>query len=182
MDLSAFVQVGYLGKPHGLKGQLKLVLEHYLKDTEDIALNSLFIGDENKPLPYFITAIEHTSGFNYLVQFESMNDRNAAMALSNKKVFVPDSQFDEYFEEDLSTRSQFEFLIGFSLVDDELGDIGIIEDVMLLNSQDTAQLTYQDVEVLIPLVDDYIVNIDEEEKRILVSLPNGLLEVYTGDL
>jgi 16S rRNA processing protein RimM len=39
------------------------------------------------------------------------------------------------------------------------------------------QLTKEDLEVLIPVADDWIVSVDRENKSISMNLPEGLIEV-----
>ncbi|RYG05892.1 MAG: 16S rRNA processing protein RimM, partial [Chitinophagaceae bacterium] len=41
-----------------------------------------------------------------------------------------------------------------------------------------ATVLYKETEIMFPLNEDIIVEIDDEEETILVNLPEGLLDVY----
>jgi 16S rRNA processing protein RimM len=70
--------------------------------------------------------------------------------------------------------------IGFNLVDEQKGGLGTIQDVMLVGRQWIAKITISEKEVLIPLVDDMIIEVNMRNKFIRMKLPDGLLEVYLG--
>ncbi|MEY4281427.1 MAG: rRNA processing protein RimM [Bacteroidota bacterium] len=69
--------------------------------------------------------------------------------------------------------------IGFSIVDTNKGGIGTIEDVIKMGPQWLAKLTINEQEVLIPLVDDWIKDLNIKNKFIRMALPEGLIEIYT---
>ena len=66
------------------------------------------------------------------------------------------------------------------MTDNKAGLIGQIEDVMQTGNQWLAKLTYQNTEILVPLIEQTIDGLDIKKKTINVSLPDGLLEVYLG--
>ncbi|MEM6699798.1 MAG: hypothetical protein AAF599_15455 [Bacteroidota bacterium] len=56
--------------------------------------------------------------------------------------------------------------------------IGVIEEVIEMPQQEMAVINYKDKEVLIPMNEDFILEILEEEKILKVELPEGLLDLY----
>ena len=66
---------------------------------------------------------------------------------------------------------------GFTIVDQGIGLIGIIEEVIEYPQQDMAFLNYKDKEVMIPLNDTIVIGINEAEKQLLVDLPHGILDL-----
>ena len=66
---------------------------------------------------------------------------------------------------------------GFLLVDKELGEIGVIEEVLELPQQEMAVVKKEGKEVMIPLNDTFVKGIDRTKKRIDVELPEGLLDL-----
>ena len=65
------------------------------------------------------------------------------------------------------------------MYDKENGFIGTLVDVLEnSNGHDTLQLDFNGKEVLIPFVDRFILQIDEEKQEIKVDLPEGLLDLY----
>ena len=56
--------------------------------------------------------------------------------------------------------------------------MGLIEDVREYPQQFLASIQYQEKEVLIPLNEAFIVEIDKTKKLLILDLPDGLLELY----
>ncbi|MNT82127.1 16S rRNA-processing protein RimM [compost metagenome] len=63
-------------------------------------------------------------------------------------------------------------------VDEALGELGEILEVNEYPQQFVATVLYQETEILFPLNEDFIVEIDDEEKILTLDLPEGLLDVY----
>ena len=59
----------------------------------------------------------------------------------------------------------------------ELGDIGIIDEVVEMPEQFMAFLSYQEKEVMVPLNEFFIQDIDPENKIILMELPDGIFNI-----
>lgn len=69
-------------------------------------------------------------------------------------------------------------IIGFAVVDIELGKLGTVTAVYSKSGQDLIAMTYQHKEVLIPVTDNIVKSSDSELRELNVALPNGLLEIY----
>ena len=76
----------------------------------------------------------------------------------------------------------FHEVIGFRVVDSVYGDIGILREVIEYPAQPIFQIEKNGVEVLIPVVDEVIDKVDRELKTLFVTAPNGLIELYLGDI
>jgi 16S rRNA processing protein RimM len=50
-----------------------------------------------------------------------------------------------------------------------------------LPAQNLLALDYQNKEVLIPIIEHFVLKVDKEAKKIMVKLPDGLLDVYLAD-
>src|SRR5437868_9788187 len=72
----------------------------------------------------------------------------------------------------------FHEIIGFSVTDTLLGELGIIKDVYDLQQHPVGVMLYKEKEVLIPVSEQTLQKIDRENKKIFLTLPEGLLEVY----
>jgi 16S rRNA processing protein RimM len=72
----------------------------------------------------------------------------------------------------------FHDVIGFTVVDENLGELGTVENFYELPQQDMLAMRYQGQEVLIPVVDELVSHADHEKKQVHVNLPEGLLDVY----
>ena len=69
-------------------------------------------------------------------------------------------------------------LKGFTAVDDNEGELGIITDIHEYPQQLIATVTYKNCEVLFPLNEEVIISIDVVREIVTVDLPDGLLDIY----
>ncbi len=64
--------------------------------------------------------------------------------------------------------------------DERLGDIGIITGVNDNSAQALFEIKKGDIEILVPMIDDFIVKVDRENKAIILNTPEGLVDLYLG--
>lgn len=161
------VQVGRVGRPHGLKGELKLkVEEQYEEDL--LAATAVLIGQP--PIPFFL---EYARGGGALiVKLEGFDQREAVAMLSNQDVYLPADQLTAGPAE---VQHPFLQLVGYTIKAAGYPDMGPIEEVMDLPQHYLAQLIHEGKEVLIPLHEDLIVERKEGEQLLVMQLPEGLL-------
>ena len=108
-----------------------------------------------------------------MIHFEDVKDKTAADLMVGKEIFVD--------EKSLKKKKKFESaadFIGFKLLDEKLGEIGILEDFFEMPNHDLWQFIYGEKEILFPLNEEVIVKIDKKKKEIHLKLPEGLMEVY----
>ena len=75
----------------------------------------------------------------------------------------------------------FHEIIGYKAIDTEEGEIGTIEAVLDGNAQDIFQIKRGKKEILIPIVDDFLLEVNREKKEILLNAPEGLIEFYLNN-
>lgn len=173
----AYVSIGHTRKAHGLAGEIKVSIEEqYLEDF--LKNERIFIAVKSTKIPYFIANVRGKG--EMIVQLEDVSNRDAAQALQSKELFlreqdlIPDREREFEIPDD---SLEYEGLTGFMIVDQNLGEIGVINEVLDMPQQEMAFLTYKSKDVLIPLNDQLILEIDEPNQRVLMDLPDGLLEV-----
>ena len=162
-------EIGYFVKTHGIKGHLilKSDIDFYFEDV-----NAFFIEQGGSNAPYFISEIkENDKGF--IVLLEEANDINKAKLLTGKKVFV-DSKFVPEQEEEIEW-------IGFELIDKNFGSLGKIVEVNDNGVQILVSIIYKEKEIILPLVEEFIENIDESLRQIHFNAPEGLIEMYLNN-
>lgn len=114
----------------------------------------------------------------HMVYFDSIVDRTQAEMLEGHSCLIPRAVLPEGFD-----RQQGSGLLGFSVVDEGAGPVGIVIDVLenpahpLLEVCPDAGSANQGASVFIPLVDEFIVEVDSEANVLTMSLPAGLLEL-----
>lgn len=177
MDASEFIEIGILIRPHGLKGNIELKLNYPIKDIS--ALASLFLEELPIPLPYFISEISPLSKQgHYTVKLEDLNTPEEISLLKGKKLFFPKVNFKEAFEQ-----KDFKYindqLIDLNLFNSIGESIGVIEDVFENNlNQRILKVIVNNKEVLIPFIEDWILEFNNDNGTMKYDIPDGLLEIY----
>lgn len=168
----SYTQIGTLGKTHGVQGSLKF----YLEDWEPDVLESqkvLFVEQNGQMLPYFIQEIRY--GKDLIVTFEEVTDKETAQLLVGSQVFLPEEVLPESVP--ATDSLQYAFLKGFLLEDPSLGEVGKIQDVIELPQQEIAVLNYRGREVMVPLHPALILDVQESLHKVIMQLPEGLLDL-----
>lgn len=176
MTLDETYQLGYLIKTHGLRGQ---IVAHF--DVDDVAaytkLKTVYLtlaGAPTKLVEHHIEKVQPQSGNKVLLKLRGIDRIEEAEPLRGSQLHLPLAALPE-LEED---QFYFHDVIGFTVVDENLGPLGTVENFYELPQQDMLAMSYQGQEVLIPVVDELISHADHAKKEIYVNLPDGLLDVY----
>jgi len=172
---NSYVNIGYTKKAHGLAGELKMHIEAAF--LEDFLKNErIFLDVKGTKVPYFIANVRGTH--DLIVELEEVDNRDVAFALQSREIFLREQDLLSDQEREIETednRLMYERLVGYLLMDKTLGDIGPIAEVLEMPQQEMAFLSYKNQEVLVPLNEQLIVEIDDTAQRVLMDLPEGLL-------
>lgn len=164
--------IGYITKTKGLKGEVQLYFE--FEDYEALALDVLFADMNGKMVPFFIEKHKLYPNSTGLFYFEDIDHIDKAQALLKKKIYLPLSKMPERGEDEF----YYTDLKGFIAIDETLGELGEIIEVNEYPQQFVATVHYQHRDVLFPLNEDFIVEIDNEKNILHLDLPQGLLDIY----
>ena len=164
--------IGYITKTKGLKGEVQLYFE--FDAYEDLDLDVIFADMNGKMVPFFVESHKLYPNSTGLFYFEDIDHIDKAQALLKKKMYLPLTKMPERGEDDFT----YNDLNGFMVTDETHGELGEILEVNEYPQQFVATVLYQEKEILFPLNEDMIVEIDEDEKTLLVDLPEGLLDLY----
>ena len=168
------VAVGYIQKPHGLKGEVILMFEKEFEETFD-DLEFLFVEVDGGLVPFPI----EEEGFRFktdesaICKLEFVDSITQAKELVGCKVYVFDHEIIE--SEDQGVEST---LIGMRAYDEKFGDIGLISRVDDFSGNLVITVDHPRAEIMIPLSDEVITSVDNEKREIHLNCPNGLIEIY----
>lgn len=172
-----YVTIGRTRKAHGLAGELKVFIEDQF--WEDFLHNErVFLEVKGAKIPYFISNIR--GGGEIILKLEEVDDRDAATMLQSRDVLLrkqdllPDEAREMGLEEDSGL--EYGHIQGFTMIDKTLGELGPIDEVLEMPQQEMAFLKYKGREVLIPLNEQFIYQIDLPNKKVMADLPDGLLD------
>lgn len=176
MTLDETYQLGYLLKTHGLRGHLAA---HF--DVDDVAdylkLKKVYLtlpAAPTKLLEHKVEKVQPQSGNRVLLKLRGIDRIEEAEPLRGAQLYLPLAELPE-LEDD---QFYFHDVIGFTVVDANLGELGTVENFYELPQQDMLAMRYQGQEVLIPVVDQLVSHADHAKKQVHVNLPEGLLDVY----
>ncbi len=155
--------IGVVRKPHGIKGGLKVTL--YSIDLEMLQnLEQLFVntGDEWKQL-----TLRNSQGYDdfAILSFKEIHDRTQAEAFRDQEIYtvredLPELNDDEFYIDDL---------IDCEVVNEKNECLGKVEEILSPAAHDIIVVKSGNEEILIPLVNDWIVDIDLEARKIQVN-------------
>lgn len=157
------IPIGKLGKSQGVNGHLRTILTRKVDLSE---VKAIFVNVRGDKIPYFVDSIEDNS-----VKFDEINNPEDARYLTGFEILLNRDDFEETIEES----DQLSTFVGFMLHNDDQ-EIGRIDDVVEYPQQIMAIVKYEDEDILIPLVEEYILDIDSEQKKIYCELPDGFIE------
>jgi len=165
----------YLGKivsKFSFKGEILLKLD--IDDTSSLKFTTLFIEIDKILVPHLISKISLHKSSLLKIKFEGIDDENSANKILKKETFLPLKDLPVL----KGNKFYYHEIVGFKAIDEQFGEIGIIEGV---NDQ-TSQIIIlvkgiEGKEIMIPLVDNFLIKLNRFEKEIIFNLPEGLINL-----
>ena len=172
---TALVQVGFVFRPHGMDGELKIDPSSTDDPARFEALSFVFLGARpHRVTKHAIASVRYQQtkrGVTVILGLEGIDDRDAAEAVSKFKVFATEEALelgdDELFAHEL---------VGWTVVTEDDTVLGTVANLMEMPAQDTFVVrTPEDEQKMIPAVEDFILAIDEEKEQVVVRPIDGLM-------
>ena len=166
--------VGRLNKAFGVKGHIKVVPQKPF--IEDLKNSSVwFIQKGRDSIPFFVESIEDEPHF--LVKFEDVDNPESAKDITGCTILLRDQDITIKTND---TENDLDKLVNFSV--EHAGEvIGVIDRIEEFPQQTMAFIHRDSREIMMPLTPEFILQIDLDEKRIIVDLPGGFVESQLGD-
>lgn len=164
--------LGIIARKYSYKGEVIIVLD---TDQPEIYadLDAVFVDYNNKLIPFFIEKISLQKGNQLRIKFEDINNDDDVAGVLKKDTYLPLALLPKkegnhfYFHE----------IIGFTITDSNFGNIGTITAVNDNSSQVLFVVKTDKNDVLIPMIDEFIKNVDRDNKKITVTTPDGLIQM-----
>lgn len=163
-----FLAVGKLGRPHGVRGEVVLILITDFPERLQPQVK-VFLGEQH--LPIQIRSRRELQG-NLLLKFDGYDSPEAVSELTNQLLFVhaedrPVLPEGEYYHHQI---------IGLQAIDEQGISLGKVTDILSTGSNDV-YIVQPDSgpEILLPATEEVILEIDLERGQIRVHLIPGLL-------
>jgi 16S rRNA processing protein RimM len=172
MNKNDYFNLGVITKTFGKNGEVIFFLD--VANPQDfIDLEMVFIEINQKLVPFFIENIKIRGNYA-TVKLEDISSPEKAQFFVKLRLFLPVDVLPELSNE----KFYFHEILGFTVEDENHGNIGIINDVLELPEQSLLQIFYKKKEILIPIVDEIVKSVDSDNKIVYISAPEGLIELY----
>ena len=158
----------YLGefiKLFSFKGELIFYSE--LKSVFVENLDSLFVNFNESYVPFQIIKVKSHKKNNYRTQLQNVNSESEAKRLLKKGIYI----------ERIENSDNSDYLVDNFKVYNNNKYIGVVISTINKTEQSIMEVKMSNKVVLIPLVDQFIVEINDEELKIDMDLPEGLLDI-----
>lgn len=162
------IKIGKIVNTVGLKGEVKV---YNYSDSIEIyeTIESIYVEDR-------LTVIENVRAQKNMVilKLEGADDRNAAEALRGKELYITEDDLPELPEGQYYVRD----LIGMSVAEEDGNLLGHVTDVLQNTAQDIFEVESENgKKLLIPKVEQFVLDIDAEKREITVRLIEGMLDL-----
>lgn len=161
-------RIGRISAKHGFKGEVSIAPEDPSFTKNIKKGNFLFIEFDGKGVPFLI---EHCNAGGSIVKLEDIDSEEAAKAIIGLPILAEKSNAKQRRIPD------FDHLVGFVIRDTHSDFTATISQVEIFPQGPMLEVKSQENNHLIPLVEEWIVSIDEENRIIGMNLPDGITEI-----
>ena len=171
-------RIGKISKCHGLKGEVELF---YTSDLFDqVEADYLICEVDGIYVPFFIEDYRFKNDEIVLVKFKRIDSDKDAEKLCGCEVYMEHKQLpaDHMTADGESLEYGIDFYLDYTVMDADGTTLGIIDGV----DDSTANVLFSLTtptggNLIIPATDEFIIEINDEQKTIKMELPEGLLDL-----
>lgn len=169
-------KIGILTKTHGLQGEIAFRFDSDIFDRVDcpylvLKLDGIFV-------PFFMDSYRFKGSETALITFEDVDSEQKASKLQGLEVYFPRTYYQEAMQAEEVDELSWDFFIGFTAIDEQAGKLGTITEVDNQTINTLFCIEKEDGEqLIIPAAEEFIINIDSEQKEVSLVLPEGLIDL-----
>lgn len=164
--------LGKITRRHGLAGNVILKLDTDQPELYN-KLESIFVEINGLLVPFFIEKSSWSKLDALNIAFKNSSEALVDQSLG-KNVYLPLTTLPKL------SGKQFYYheIIGFEILDQDNNNCGVIRSVNDQTAQNYFVTNLDGKEVVIPIIKDWILEVDREERFIKMQLPEGLIDVF----
>lgn len=170
------VKIGKFLKTHALKGELNALLDI---DPAFVEEGHAFIVEmDGIYVPFYCYSIREKGSTTFLIKLDGIDSEVEAKIFVNKDIYAMRSELAPFYEMEEDEIKDQDGLLGYVLLDGNDRRIGIIDhldartqNVLFWVKTDGGSIIY------VPVAEEWITNIDDEQKILKMHLPDGLLDL-----
>ena len=164
--------LGKITRRHGLQGNVFLKLdtdqpEMYTK------LDSIFVDINGLLVPFFVAKQSWGKPETLIISFKNSTEALVDQVV-NKDVYLPLSTLPVLS----GLKFYYHEVVGFEIREEDGKSCGIIQSVNDQTGQHYFVLDLGGKQIVIPIIREWILEINREEKYLKMSLPEGLMDVF----
>lgn len=172
MSSDELVLIGKVTATHGIKGELRISLFSGDADTL-LSVDTVLLKQPGREAKAFDVLSSRLHGKKVLLALKPFSNINEVLALVGSELYVhrfqlPELESDEYYWRDL---------IGMQVVTSTEEDLGQLIEILATGSNDVFVVKGVRGELLIPAIEDVVLEIDHQQRVVRVDLPEGLLDI-----
>ncbi|SEG41589.1 16S rRNA processing protein RimM [Halpernia humi] len=164
--------LGKITRRHGLVGNVILKMD---TDQPEFYRNleSIFVEINGLLVPFFIDKLGYSKRDTLNLSFKNSTEALVDQSIG-RNVFLPMETLPPLS----GKKFYYHEVIGFEIKDENDQNCGIIKEINDSITQHYFILNLNGKEVIIPVIKDWILDVNREEKFIKMQVPEGLLDVY----
>lgn len=167
MSKVELIPVGRITGVHGIKGEIKVSV---YGDLDDFEWTSVFITGKTGSEERKVERVRPHKGA-LIFALKGCSTRNAAEELVGLELAIPKAELpalpeDEYY---------YSELLGMEVWTEDGRLLGTVTNLFPTGSNDVIEVRGEAGEVLIPAIEDTVLKVDLEKRRVTVRLMEGLL-------
>jgi 16S rRNA processing protein RimM len=172
MDLKDCFYLGKIGRPRSFRGEVNFIFDN---DTPELYLDmkELLVLVGKKLVIYRVDHISLKNNGQGIIKFKGFNSKVDVDRIKNFEVYLSNEYLPELDEKDYYIHD----LVGCMVIDENLGEIGTVREVNIATAQRLLMIGDEINEKIVPLIDQFVLDINKTEKIIKTNLPEGLLDL-----
>jgi 16S rRNA processing protein RimM len=171
MARTSTILLGKITKINGFEGAVTVRTDRNFAG-KIAKTESVFLEIDGRPVPFFIEYIEQFADGSIRMKFENYDSYEKVKEFSGCSVLISSS------DTDLFAGSEKGDLIGFTVSSENDHYIGIVRELISNPGQYMLRVSGADGrDILLPLHEDLIVEIDQDQKKITMTIPEGLTDL-----
>lgn len=167
------ILVGKISKAHGIRGEIKV----YPYGGEPASILScsgyLLTAPDGRGSDWYEVGRGRSQGRFAIISLTGVSDRDSAEGLAGWELWadrseLPDPDDDEFYWQDV---------MGFTVRTVDGADVGRVHHLFTTGAHDILVVTGDGGEYLIPVVEEILIEVNDEEGLVVIDPPPGLLEI-----
>lgn len=151
-----------------------MIVQHHLGKKIAVAKIKVIFFEQKKEelLPYFVEAARKKSENDLYIKLEGIDNKETAAKFLRRQVWIKEEEMQAHIGKNNPI-----VWVGYRIMD-QGKDLGPVLEVIEQPHQVLCRLAIDTKEVLIPINEQTLQKIDHKTRVLLLTLPDGLLEVY----